>query len=66
MSGKTVFLSYRRDAAGKAFARLIEQALTHRGYDVFLDGIVMIDHLIVRSRHEKPWTKRDDMLDWEM
>ena len=31
MSGKTVFLSYRRDAAGKAFARLIEQALPHRG-----------------------------------
>ena len=37
MSGKSVFLSYRRDAAGKLFARLIEQALTQRGYAVFLD-----------------------------
>ncbi len=37
MSAKTVFISYRRDAAGKSFARSIAQELTHRGYDVFLD-----------------------------
>nr|VFJ52871.1 MAG: Tfp pilus assembly protein PilF [Candidatus Kentron sp. FM]VFJ54941.1 MAG: Tfp pilus assembly protein PilF [Candidatus Kentron sp. FM]VFK09932.1 MAG: Tfp pilus assembly protein PilF [Candidatus Kentron sp. FM] len=37
MNTKTLFLSHRRDAVGKAFARLIHQALTHRGYDVFLD-----------------------------
>ncbi|MGH8576200.1 MAG: TIR domain-containing protein [Gammaproteobacteria bacterium] len=37
MSEKTVFISYRRDATGKAFARSIKQELTHRGYDVFLD-----------------------------
>ena len=37
MSGKTVFLCYRRNAPGKAFARLIEQPLIHRGYNVFLD-----------------------------
>lgn len=37
MSQKTVFISYRRDAAGKSFARSIKQALTHQGYDVFLD-----------------------------
>ena len=37
MSEKTVFISYRRDAAGKGFARSLDQALTHRGYDVFLD-----------------------------
>ncbi|MBT8421476.1 MAG: toll/interleukin-1 receptor domain-containing protein, partial [Gammaproteobacteria bacterium] len=37
MTAKTVFLSYRRDAIGKPFARLIEQFLTGRGYDVFLD-----------------------------
>ena len=37
MSGKTVFLSYRRDTTGKAVARVIQQALTQRGYDVFLD-----------------------------
>lgn len=36
------------------------------GYDIFLDGIVMIDHLITRDRHDKAWTKRDDMLDWVM
>ena len=30
-------MSYRRDAAGKAFARSLERELTHRGYDVFLD-----------------------------
>ena len=37
MSEKTVFISYRRDATGKYFARSIEGALTRRGYDVFLD-----------------------------
>jgi tetratricopeptide (TPR) repeat protein len=37
MSAKTVFISYRRDSSGKPFARLLEQALTHQGYDVFLD-----------------------------
>lgn len=37
MSAKTVFISYRRDSSGKPFARLLEQALTHEGYDVFLD-----------------------------
>ncbi|MCP3960494.1 MAG: toll/interleukin-1 receptor domain-containing protein [bacterium] len=38
MSEKTVFISYRRDtAAGKLFARLLEEKLTSRGYDVFLD-----------------------------
>ncbi len=37
MSEKTVFISYRRDATGKAFARSIKQELTHHGYDVFLD-----------------------------
>ena len=37
MSDKTVFISYRRDTAGKYFARSIEGALTKRGYDVFLD-----------------------------
>ena len=37
MSKKTVFISYRRDATGKSFARSIEEALTHHGYDVFLD-----------------------------
>ena len=37
MSGKTVFISYRRDTAGKGFARNLELALTSRGYDVFLD-----------------------------
>ena len=37
MSEKTVFISYRRDATGKYFARSIEGALTHHGYDVFLD-----------------------------
>ncbi len=37
MSAKTVFISYRRDDAGKAFARLLEQSLKHEGYDVFLD-----------------------------
>jgi len=37
MSAKTVFISYRRDATGKPFARSIKEALTHHGYDVFLD-----------------------------
>ncbi len=37
MSEKTVFISYRRDTAGNLFARLVEGALTRRGYDVFLD-----------------------------
>jgi tetratricopeptide (TPR) repeat protein len=37
MSTKTVFISYRRDTAGKWFARTIKDALTHHGYDVFLD-----------------------------
>ncbi len=37
MSEKTVFISYRRDATGKAFARSICQELTGKGYDVFLD-----------------------------
>ncbi|MCP3960622.1 MAG: toll/interleukin-1 receptor domain-containing protein [bacterium] len=37
MSEKTVFISYRRNAAGKGFARSLALALTHRGYDVFLD-----------------------------
>ncbi len=37
MSEKTVFISYRRDATGNAFARLIKQELKHHGYDVFLD-----------------------------
>jgi len=37
MSGKTVFISYRRDAVGRSFARSIKQELTHCGYDVFLD-----------------------------
>jgi len=37
MSQKTIFISYRRDATGKAFARSLMQELTHRGYDVFLD-----------------------------
>lgn len=37
MSEKKVFISYRRDATGKSFARSIKEALTQRGYDVFLD-----------------------------
>lgn len=37
MSEKTAFISYRRDALGKAFVRSLEQALTSQGYDVFLD-----------------------------
>ena len=37
MSNKTVFISYRRDVAGKVIARTLKQELTHRGYDVFLD-----------------------------
>lgn len=37
MSVKTVFLSYRRDPVGKAFARALKDSLHHQGYDVFLD-----------------------------
>ena len=37
MSERTVFISYRRDATGKAFARSIKEVLTHHGYDAFLD-----------------------------
>ncbi|MBX7206758.1 MAG: toll/interleukin-1 receptor domain-containing protein [Verrucomicrobiaceae bacterium] len=37
MSTKTVFISYRRDSTGKLFGRSIKEALTHFGYDVFLD-----------------------------
>jgi hypothetical protein len=37
MSEKTVFLSYRRDSTGKAFAGRIHDALKQQGYDVFLD-----------------------------
>ncbi len=46
MSGKTVFISYRRDATGKAFARSLKEALGHRGYDAFLD---------VDSMEAGPW-----------
>lgn len=41
MGSKTVFISYRRDAAGKGFAQAINLALTARGYDVFLDVITV-------------------------
>jgi tetratricopeptide (TPR) repeat protein len=37
MSAKTVFISYRRDPTGRAFARSIKQELTGHGYDVFFD-----------------------------
>src|SRR4051812_35140492 len=37
MSAKTVFISYRRDATGRAFARALKQELMHHGYDVFFD-----------------------------
>lgn len=37
MSQKTAFISYRRDPTGKAFARSVKEALTQKGYDVFLD-----------------------------
>lgn len=37
MNQKTIFISYRRDSVGKAFARSLKQELTHHGYDVFLD-----------------------------
>jgi len=37
MTGKTVFISYRRDSTGRYFARSLKEALTTRGYDVFLD-----------------------------
>ena len=29
MSAKTVFISYRRDSTGRAFARSLKQELTH-------------------------------------
>jgi TIR domain len=34
---KRVFISYRRDPVGKSFAQLVNQVLTNRGYDAFLD-----------------------------
>jgi hypothetical protein len=37
MSAKTVFISYRRDSTGRAFARSLKQELTHHGYDAFFD-----------------------------
>ncbi len=37
MSAKTVFISYRRDSTGRAFARSLKQELTRHGYDVFFD-----------------------------
>jgi tetratricopeptide (TPR) repeat protein len=37
MSAKTVFISYRRDAIGRAFARSLKQELTRHGYDAFFD-----------------------------
>jgi len=37
MSTKTVFISYRRDPVGKAFARSVKQELQGHGYDVFFD-----------------------------
>lgn len=37
MSQKTVFISYRRDTIGRLLARNLKEALTHIGYDVFLD-----------------------------
>jgi len=37
MSGKTVFISYRRDTAGRLFGRSLKQELTRHGYDVFFD-----------------------------
>ena len=37
MSAKTIFISYRRDSTGKAFARSIKQELTRHGNDVFFD-----------------------------
>lgn len=37
MSAKTVFISYRRDVTGRAFARSLKQELTRHGYDVFFD-----------------------------
>ena len=42
MSAKTVFISYRRDSAGRPLARLLQQALMHRGYDVFLDVFSLV------------------------
>lgn len=37
MSEKTIFISYRRDATGKAFAGRIRDALVRSGYDPFFD-----------------------------
>ncbi len=37
MSEKTVFISYRRNATGNAFARLVHGRLTNHGYDSFID-----------------------------
>lgn len=37
MSEKTVFISYRRDSIGSAFAGRIQCALKKEGYDVFVD-----------------------------
>lgn len=34
---KRVFISYRRDPVGKSFAQLVNESLTNRGYDAFLD-----------------------------
>ena len=36
-SQRKIFISYRRDPAGKALARSLKTALEHKGYDVFLD-----------------------------
>lgn len=41
MEQKTVFISYRRNPAGKHLSRLIYQFLTHHGYDAFLDVVTM-------------------------
>jgi len=38
MNAKTVFISYRRNPVGKAFAGRIFDSLKHHGYDVFLDS----------------------------
>lgn len=38
MASKSVFISYRRDPLGKAFAGRISDALKKNGYNAFLDG----------------------------
>lgn len=38
MSAKTVFISYRRNPVGKAFAGRLFDSLKHHGYDAFLDS----------------------------